>query len=234
MSKLFPNYKINLEKGTVFSVFHGRYLGVKKKDGYFHCKCYDSLGNEYHFIHLVIMAESIQTPITEFPYDENGKRFEVDHILPVSKGGTDSINNLRLVSRLDNANNPQTIANRKLITLGEGNPFYGKHHSEVSKKKISNGRKGKPSPRKGKHHTDEAKKKMSEAHKGLPSYAAKPLDQIDKVTGEVLRTWNSAAETARELGFDSKKISACANGYPKYKTHKGFVWKKHLTLPRTP
>ena len=75
MSKLFPNYIIDLEKGTVFSKHYNRYIGVKKKSGYTACKCYDSLGNEYHFIHLVIMAESIQTPISEFPKYKTHKGF---------------------------------------------------------------------------------------------------------------------------------------------------------------
>ena len=226
MSKLFPNYVRDLDKGTVFSLLHNRNVGSKKEDGYFHCKCYDSFGNEYHFIHLVIMAEAIQTPISDFPYDENGKRYEVDHIIPVLRGGTDSISNLRLVSARENANNPQTIANRKLITLGENNPFYGKHHSDKTRKILSDLKKGKPSPRKGVKLSEETLKKLKDSHKGLPSHRAIPVDQIDPITGEVIKTWSSATEAGRN-GFDSKKISACANGYPKYKTHKGFIWRKH-------
>ena len=42
----------------------------------------------------------------------------------------------------------------------------GKHHSEESRKKMSEKRKGKPSWIKGKHNSAEARKKMSEAHKG--------------------------------------------------------------------
>lgn len=48
---------------------------------------------------------------------------------------------------------------------GEDNPFYGKHHTEEAKRKISEAHKGK-SIWKGKHHSEESKRKNSEAHKG--------------------------------------------------------------------
>ena len=49
---------------------------------------------------------------------------------------------------------------------GKHNPFYGKHHTEESKKKISEARKGEKNSFYGKHHTEESKKKISEARKG--------------------------------------------------------------------
>ena len=53
---------------------------------------------------------------------------------------------------------------------GENNPFYGKHHSTETRKKLRESQKGKQAgeknPMYGKHHTDEARRKMSEAHKG--------------------------------------------------------------------
>ena len=42
---------------------------------------------------------------------------------------------------------------------GENNPFFGKHHSEETRQKLSESHKGK-------HHSEESRKKMSEAHKG--------------------------------------------------------------------
>ena len=48
---------------------------------------------------------------------------------------------------------------------GENNPFYGKKHSEESKKKNRDAHKGKPSPNKGKHFTAEHRKRLSEASK---------------------------------------------------------------------
>ena len=53
---------------------------------------------------------------------------------------------------------------------GEGNPFYGKKHSEKAKQKISNNRKGKCAgenhPFYGKHHNEESLIKMSEHRRG--------------------------------------------------------------------
>ena len=53
---------------------------------------------------------------------------------------------------------------------GVNNSFYGKHHTDESKRKLSESRKGKccgeEHPFYGKHHTEEVKRKNSEAHKG--------------------------------------------------------------------
>ena len=46
---------------------------------------------------------------------------------------------------------------------GENNYWFGKHHSEETRKKISEAHKGK-------NHSDETRKKMSEAHKGKHWY----------------------------------------------------------------
>ena len=53
---------------------------------------------------------------------------------------------------------------RKHHTMGEGNPMYGHSHSEESKLKISENRKGIPAWNKGVSHSAEAKRKMSENH----------------------------------------------------------------------
>src|SRR5574344_249606 len=47
----------------------------------------------------------------------------------------------------------------------KGRPFSDEH-----RRKLSEARKGKPSPMKGKHFSDEAKRKTSEAHKGQISW----------------------------------------------------------------
>lgn len=50
--------------------------------------------------------------------------------------------------------------------------MYGRKHTEESKKKMSNAKKGKPSTWLGKHHTEEAKRKLSLANKGKKLTAA--------------------------------------------------------------
>lgn len=53
---------------------------------------------------------------------------------------------------------------------GESNPFYGKRHSQGSRLKMSNSRKGKPSWSKGKTgiHSEESLEKMRSAKLGVP------------------------------------------------------------------
>lgn len=51
---------------------------------------------------------------------------------------------------------------------GQNNPFYGKTHTEESKKKMSLNHKdvsGKNNPMYGKHHSDEAKEKYPKLEK---------------------------------------------------------------------
>ena len=54
----------------------------------------------------------------------------------------------------------------KGIQAGENHPMYGKHHTEETKQKISEAKKGKSSNRKGCHHTEETKQKISESLNG--------------------------------------------------------------------
>lgn len=75
---------------------------------------------------------------------------------------------------------------------GSGNPFYGKHHTEDSKQKISQSRKGKCAgeqhPMYGKQHTQESLQKMSEGRKSKGGKQVKCLN-----TGEIFETMMDAA-----------------------------------------
>jgi group I intron endonuclease len=53
------------------------------------------------------------------------------------------------------------------VNKGSNNPFYGKKHSDATRRMLSELKKGKPSPRKGATHTEVSKKKMSKAHSGV-------------------------------------------------------------------
>lgn len=117
MSDLFPNYTIDLEKGTVDV---GRHYNRKpNKAGYYCCKIFDCYGNRYYYLHEIILAEGLNLPKHLWPLDEKGKRFQVDHIIPVSNGGTDSFDNLRLVSEKDNHNNENTRKNQSEARKGK-------------------------------------------------------------------------------------------------------------------
>ncbi len=65
---------------------------------------------------------------------------------------------------------------------GKNNPMFGRHHSEETKRKIGEGRKGK-------NHSEEAKRKMSEAHKGKnhPFYGKRGIDAANWKGGQVMR-----------------------------------------------
>lgn len=63
---------------------------------------------------------------------------------------------------------------------------------------------------------------------------AKRVDQIDKVTGEVLHQWISVSEVEKQLGFNKTLISECCNGGFHSKSRDkwinvtqayGFIWK---------
>lgn len=84
---------------------------------------------------------------------------------------------------------------RELISTmfsGEGNPFYGKHHTEATKKLISENRKGKCTgpehPLYGKHHSPEDLEKMSKNRKGKGGKKVRCIN-----TGEVFDTMMDAA-----------------------------------------
>ena len=83
---------------------------------------------------------------------------------------------------------------------------------------------------KGRIISDETKKKMSVATRKRLSVQ---IDQIDPITGEVVASYPSAREAARQLGYSQANISMCCNGgfYRNGKwvnrlQYKGYVWKK--------
>ena len=51
---------------------------------------------------------------------------------------------------------------------------------------------------------------------------SKRVDQIDAVSGEVVRQWESTNEAGRN-GYSQSHVSACARGLQK--TYKGYIWK---------
>ena len=68
------------------------------------------------------------------------------------------------------------------LSAGENNPMYGKHHSEESKKKMSENRKGRPSPNKGVPQSEETKRKISNTLKGntIPEEVRKKISNTLK------------------------------------------------------
>lgn len=73
----------------------------------------------------------------------------------------------------------------------------------------------------GYKHSEETKKKMSESKKGIPSKLKKTVYQYT-LDGELVTIWPSATEVARELGFSQSDICNCCNG--RQKTSRGYKW----------
>ena len=117
---------------------------------------------------------------------------------------------------------------------GENNPFYGKHHSEETKKKMSEANKGREfskqhkeklseqaknkigskNPFYGKHHSEESKLRMGASKNSIPIICIE--------TGQIYR---SAKEAQRKTGISQGTISKCIKG--EYKQAGGFHWKKY-------
>lgn len=113
-----------------------------------------------------------------------------------------------------------------LHNKGEKSHMYGKHHSDETKKKISEAHKGEKNPFYGKSHSEKTRRKMSEAKKGKTGEKhnrSKPIVQIDQQTGQVIRRWPCGREVQRQLGIAFGSISKCCLG--KLKSAGGFIWR---------
>ena len=96
---------------------------------------------------------------------------------------------------------------------GEKNYFYGKHHTEESKNKLSKANKGRKT-------SEETKKKLSEVNKGSKNPRAKKVRCIE--TGQVFDYIREANEFLGKNRLSSG-ISKCCKG--KLKTYGGYHWE---------
>lgn len=118
------------------------------------------------------------------------------------------------------------ISNLELVTHSQ-NINYGTRNERVGKKNAAK-LKGKTLPdevkkkigdkSRGRTHTDATKEKLSKLH-------FKIVDKIDKITGEVLKTYYDIRELLKD-GFSPGQVSACCTGF--HKTHKDYMWRHPL------
>ena len=73
----------------------------------------------------------------------------------------------------------------------------------------------------GKHHSEDTKKKISESQMGNHYTPTKPILQYTK-DGEFIKEWISGAEASRVLGINNGHIVSCCKGKRNYAG--GFVW----------
>lgn len=109
--------------------------------------------------------------------------------------------------------------------LGEKNHNYRKNWGKTSwteeeRQKVSEKRMGDGNPMYGKSHTEEARKKIGEA---TALNKRKSVVQYTK-TGDKVAIFNSMKEAAEAIGAPGpQKISDCCRGC--CRSYKGFVWK---------
>lgn len=108
------------------------------------------------------------------------------------------------------------------------NPFYGKIHTEKSKQKMSEAKKGDKNPHfgkgpmLGKKLKVEHKAKIGSANSGKNNKKSKPVLQL-YLEMNVIAEWDSAGIAAKALKLSVGNIWMCCNG--KAKTSYGFIWK---------
>ena len=105
---------------------------------------------------------------------------------------------------------------------GELSPFYGKHHTEETKNKISI-KNSNPSDETREKHRQAALNQSPEARKKIAEAKFKSVIQLT-LEGEFVRKWNSIKEACDTLCFQQSSISTCCANKNNVKQHKGFIW----------
>lgn len=186
------------EDGRIYSKYYRKYLTpCLRTDGYLttSLKLIDGT-SEFFLVHMVIAYMFCEIP-TNVDFD----LLQVDHIIPVSQGGTNEASNLRWVTPKGNMNNPLT---KQKISESH----YGrKQTQETIDKRVSKNR--------GKKRTEQQRKNISEGK-------YKPILQYSK-DGQFIREWESGLEIISTLGYSKGNISQCCNN--KRKSAYGYVWR---------
>ncbi len=123
---------------------------------------------------------------------------------------------------------------KKMSEIKRGEPWNkGKKGlqmcSDETKKKMSESRKGDGNSFYGKKHTQESKNKISNKAKGRDhSHEYKPVLQIDPLTKKVIKEWICISDVYKFFNAPSwnSNISKCCKG--KQKTAYGFIWMYKL------
>lgn len=100
---------------------------------------------------------------------------------------------------------------------GENNPHYGKHLSEEHRRKISESNKGRC-------FSDEHRKHLSESLKGKPSNRSNVVIQYS-LNNEYIQKFNNVAEAERITGISKGAIYHAVKGNTKGNISNGFIWR---------
>ena len=154
----------------------------------------------------------------------NGKRkqFRVHRIVWETFNGTipagmeiDHINAIRDDNRLDNL---------RVVTSKENhaNPISVENHSD-SMRRRSQDPKWREAQREGVKRRSQDPKWLDATREAIRKSHNKPVLQLNKTTGEVIREWECMMDVERELGINHRNISACCLN--KQNTAGGYRWR---------
>lgn len=180
----FENYQIT-DDGRVWSKKRKIFLSQVLTNGYKQIILYKDGVYNNKKIHRLVAETFIPNP---------DNKPEVDHIN--GDRADNRVENLRWCTHKENCNNLTTIKRYKSVIRKKTNGMQGKHHSE------------------------ETKKKMSEIHKGKISCRRKIVYQYT-LDGELVKIWPSVTEVGRN-GFSEVCVSMCCRD--EQKKHKGYLW----------
>lgn len=100
------------------------------------------------------------------------------------------------------------------VCIGGDAFFAGQHHSEQTKKRISE-------KMKAYEKTSEHRKHISESKSGVKHHFAKSVCQLTK-DGKLIKIWDYMAQASEELKINKANISSCCQG--NRKTAGGYKW----------
>ena len=202
---------------------------AKKRDGYEISGLFKHGKHKWYYIHRMVW-EAFRGPIPE--------GMQIDHINGVKDDNR--LANLRCVTPKENQRNPVTrVRHLEAIKKTTSSEQWRNNHREAMHQ-VANDQKWleanhEACKRRSKDpkwidaHREAMRKladdpKWIEKHREASREAnAKPVLQLDKDTGEVIREWQCARDAARGLGISRGNISECCNG--KRNTTGGYGWK---------
>ena len=203
---------------------HGKIISQSLgKDGYLRVHLWKNGEGKHHLVHRLVAEAFIPNP---------QNKLVVGHTKPLEDGTEDKTANeaWNIAWMTYSENRMYGTCNERIQQAQKGRKFTDEHKKNISES-LKNSEKFHEVIKSAEYLA-----KLSKSHKGKMinrEDLSEPLDQIDPITGEVLASYPSAKQAARDTGFAQTNISrACNGGF----FHKGkwinvtqaygFIWKK--------
>jgi hypothetical protein len=158
----------------------------------------------------------------KIPIDEQGRSYEIHHV--DSNPNNNSIDNLICVSIQEHFKIHFNQGDWGACSLILERMKISKKIREAINKKLSESRKGNNNPFYG-HKLSDSHMTILKNRKGNKNPCAKSVEKVDKFTGEILDTFDTVRDAAKNAGVSPGRISACCNNMPEAKTSAGFIWR---------